>query len=90
MTITLLQGKMKDPFCGQSSRIGRKIPFVEELLTLPKINVEEYKDLDLEKAMKLTEIRGVSLYKGNPWSHSPQKIRGKLGFWKLLTPTTQS
>jgi hypothetical protein len=64
-----------------------RIPFVEALLSSPRLETSELEQLDLKEAMAHIERTGNKLNEGNPWVSSParkDRLRARLGFWKAI------
>ena len=74
LTPTLKQGKAR-------------IPFVEKLLSLPRVQSKVFCGLAKEDGLEKVRKQGEALNEGNPWAGSQRiydRLREKLGYWKAL------
>ena len=80
-----------DHFCpaaGSDPPLEERIPFVEQLLALPREDIQTlYEGLSPGEVMARVQDRGRVLNTGNPWVESTarrDKLRSKLGHWKAI------
>jgi len=68
-----------------------RIPFVEHLLSLPRVSTNRIIGLSKEAALAWVKSQGTVWSEGNPWTGSDKiydQLRGRLGFWKALGTST--
>ena len=64
-----------------------RIPFVEKLLSLPRVKSKVFCGLDKGDGLALIREKGKTLNVGNPWVGSQRiydRLRARLGYWKAL------
>ena len=67
--------------------LNKRVPFVESLLALDRIDPLSFQSLPLPAARSKLSEDGAHLNLGNPWANSSDplnSIRSKLGYWKAL------
>ena len=63
------------------------IPFVEKLLSLPRVRSIVFSGLAKEDGLMMIRQQGKTLNEGNPWAESQRiydRLRANLGYWKAL------
>ena len=64
-----------------------RIPFVEKLLSLPRMKSKAFCGMDRGDGLALIQEKGKTLNVGNPWVGSQRiydRLRARLGYWKAL------
>ncbi len=70
---------------------AKEIPFVQELLSLPRVKPQSFYGMPKEQALEIIIEKGGELNKGNPWATSEKvydRLRRELGYWKALGAST--
>ena len=65
----------------------KEIPFVQKLLSTPRVKAQTFFGMTKEKALEVVIENGEKLNVGNPWAGSEKiydRLRRELGYWKAM------